>query len=623
MLWKSYGKDGSAYGIFGQRYARQVDVAFSAPESRAAESSGSALVRVTLTNRLGALSPAPVTVSYASADGTATAGQDYTAVSGQITFPIGSPSGTGADILVPLTRDLLDEPDETLTLHLTSADPSVLGPVTVHTLTIEDSDPAPSILVDDAAVPEPAPSSGPTTLSFPVRLSNPSASQVSVSYATADGSATAGQDYTAASGMVVFPAGSTSQTVTVQVLADDAVEGSETVFLDLSSPVGGALGDFRAVGTILDEDQPASVSVGDAAAAEGAAVPFHLSLSAAVTRQVSVPYATGGGSATAGQDYSAASGTVVFPPGSTAQTVEVQTLQDGLVESNESFFLDLSAPSGATLANSQAQGTILDDDLLPVLGIADAPAVVEGNSGSPQAVFSLTLSRPAPAAVTVTALTIGLDAFPGADFTPIASLVTLPQNATSATVAVSVLPDLLDEPDEKFAVVLLNPSGAVLGRSAALGTILDDDPPPSVSIADVSVSEDQPPPGALFPVSLSSPSGRPVSVHFATADGTALAGQDYQSASGSLSFPPGSVQQFVAVSILSDSSPEPPESFKVDLSAPQNATLSRPEATGTIVEPLGLGPLPVALLPLLAAGLAFLVRLRLRRKASGRARVGI
>jgi hypothetical protein len=149
-----------------------------------------------------------------------------------------------------------------------------------------------------------------------------------------------------------------------------------------------------------------------------------------------------------------------------------------------------------------------------------------------------------------------------------------------------VIGDTAVEPDESFAVTLSNPSGATLSRTAATGTIVNDDvaPPPSVSIADASRTE-----GAsgtadmAFTVTLSKASTSPVSVGYTTSNGSAVAGSDYVSRAGTLTFAAGQTSQTVNVGVIGDTAVEPDESFAVTLSNPSGATLSRTAATGTIV----------------------------------------
>jgi hypothetical protein len=150
---------------------------------------------------------------------------------------------------------------------------------------------------------------------------------------------------------------------------------------------------------------------------------------------------------------------------------------------------------------------------------------------------------------------------------------------------VPVLGDLLDEVDETFVVTLTNPTRAYLAKDQGIGTILDNDPLPSLSINDVTVTEgDSGSKTASFSVTLSAASSRTVQVSYATANCTATAGMDYTAVSGTLTFTPGQTSKTVSVAILSDLEAEATETFVVNLSAPLNATLSTSQGVATILD---------------------------------------
>lgn len=194
---------------------------------------------------LSASSADPVSVDYATADGSAKAPDDYAAASGTLTF---APGELSKQVTVAIAGDALDEPHETYTLNLsnsvgaTIADGRGAG-------TILDNDPQVSISVDDVSRVE---SNGPA--SFTVSLSKASGKVVTVAYATVDGSAIAPDDYTARSGTLVFLAGETSKTVSVSLNDDQAEEADEPFTLGLSSAVNASLADAQGVGTIVDDD---------------------------------------------------------------------------------------------------------------------------------------------------------------------------------------------------------------------------------------------------------------------------------------------------------------------------------------------------------------------------------
>ena len=190
----------------------------------------------------------------------------------------------------------------------------------------------------------------------------------SVNYATSAGTATAGDDYTATSGTLSFAANQTSKTFSVPVLDDAAVEGDEKVNIALSGPTGGAsLGTPKmAVLTIADNDAPSTLAVSDVSVTEGnagtVAASFSVSLNKASGQTVTVKYASVNVTATSGEDYQAASGTLTFAAGETTKTFNVTVNGDSATEPDETFNVNLSGAVGATLADAQGVGTILNDD---------------------------------------------------------------------------------------------------------------------------------------------------------------------------------------------------------------------------------------------------------------------
>jgi aryl-phospho-beta-D-glucosidase BglC (GH1 family) len=219
---------------------------------------------------------------------------------------------------------------------------------------------------------------GTAVAAFTVSLNVPSGRTVLVDYATADGTATAGADYTAVSGTLEFRAGETSKTVLVPVLADDVTESPEGFTLRLSNPRFATLADPEGEGTIHDAAEPAAptIHVGDIQVTEGDSgttdATFTVTLSAPSSQPVTVDYTTADGSATAGGDYLARGGTLTFAPSVTTQTVTVSIVGDLTAEATEAFRLVLSNPTSATLATDHETATIVDNDGLGVqVGFTD------------------------------------------------------------------------------------------------------------------------------------------------------------------------------------------------------------------------------------------------------------
>lgn len=194
----------------------------------------------------------PVTVSYATTDGTATTTDgDYVATSGTLTIPAGQTSGT---ISVTINGDTKYEADETFTLTLSNPSNAAIQTATA-TGTINNDDTAPVVSITGQSVTEG--NSGTVTLTFTVNLNVVSGLPVTVSYASGDGSATtANGDYVAASGSLTIPAGQTSATIAVTINGDTVYEADEAFAMTLSSPVNATLGTVAANGIILNDDAP-------------------------------------------------------------------------------------------------------------------------------------------------------------------------------------------------------------------------------------------------------------------------------------------------------------------------------------------------------------------------------
>ncbi|WP_286183014.1 Calx-beta domain-containing protein [Mycobacterium sp. PO1] len=244
---------------------------------------------------------------------------------------------------------------------------------------------SPTVSVGDASASEG--DSDSTTLTFTVTLSEPAGQPVTVSYSTANGTATAaGADYTPTVGTLTFAAGETVKTVNVAVTGDTMIELDEQFTLNLSAPVNAVIGDGVGVATIVNDDvdtapsTPPAVSIADLTVAEGDGEHSHfmftVTLDKASDETVTVQYSTSDGTAIAGVDYTATTGTVTFAPGVTTQLVHVDVIGDAAAEPNETFTVTLSSPVGATLADGSAIGTITDDDTVTTM-----PGLNSGNPG--------------------------------------------------------------------------------------------------------------------------------------------------------------------------------------------------------------------------------------------------
>ena len=412
-------------------------------------------------------------VDYQTVDGSASAGSDYVSAQGTVSFA----GGKRQTVSVWVNGDTERENHETLNVALSNAVGVSIKPGG-GLGTITNDDELPILSVGDVVVGEG--DTGTTPATFKFTLSNASTSDVSFAYATANGTATAPGDYTHSAGTVTFTAGQLNKSVEVPVVGDTTNEdpGSEVFKLNLSNASAVALPDPQATGTIIDDEGAPAVSISDATVTEGdsgtVSASFNVILSHASGTASTVAYATSDGSATAPADYQAASDTVTFAAGDVAETVILNVKGDEMHEAAEDFMVTLSAPTNAVLANAQGRGLIENDDDAPKVSVSDA-TVSEGNSGSVETAFSLSLSRPTSQAVTVSYSTSDDSAVASSDYTATTGSLTLPAGTTVHTAQVAIIPDTVKEPAERFHLDVTSTTNADLGDGAGMGTITNDD----------------------------------------------------------------------------------------------------------------------------------------------------
>jgi hypothetical protein len=534
----------------------------------------------TFTATLSAASGKTVTFDWATTAGTATAGVDYVAASGSKVIAAGSTTTT---FTVTVNGDAVDEANENFGITLSTPGNATIGDGS-GVATITDDDAAPTLSVNDVTVTEG--DAGTTTATFTASLSSVSANPVTFNWATAPGSATAGTDYIAASGSKTIAAGSTTTTFTVTVNGDAVDEANETYGITLSNPGNATIADGSGLGTITDDDAAPSLSVNDVSVTEGNAgtttATFTVTLSAASGQALTFDWATAAGSATAGTDFVAASGSKTVSVGSTTTTFTVTVNGDALDEIDETFGITLSNPGNATIADGAGLGTITDDDAAPTLSVDDI-SVTEGDAGTTPATFTVTLSAASGKAVTFDWATSAGSATAGTDYVAASGSKTVAAGLTTTTVDIAVNGDALDELDETLGIVLSNPGNAGIADGAGLGTITDDDAAPTVSVNDVTVAEGNVgTTTATFTVTLSAASGRTITVDWATADDMAIQPSDYTASSGLLTFVPSDTSETFGVTVKGDLVAELDETFRVVLTSPSNAVLADPQGIGTI-----------------------------------------
>jgi hypothetical protein len=497
------------------------------------------------------------------------------------TFPAGI-SVSSAGVVSGTTAAAPGNYPVTLRVTDASSGPGSYFELEPFTLTVS---PPPSVSI--AVAPGSVSEDGATNLTFTVTRSLNLSSPTTVNITTG-GTATSGVDYTGGVATVVIPAGATTATITIDPTVDGTVEANETVILTVAAGTGYTVGaPASATGTILNDDVPsATITVAPASVSEDGApnLVYTVTLNQANPSAATTVNYTISGTATNGTDYATITSPLVIAAGSTTGTITVNPTADATIEADETVILTLNAGAGYTVGvPNSATGTILNDDL-PNLTINDVTAN-EGNAGTTNFTFTVSLSAPAgPGGVSFDIATANGTATAGVDYTA-NSLTgqTIPTGSSTYTFTVLVNGDTLNEPSETFFVNVTNVVNAVVVDGQGVGTIVNDDPLPSLSINDVTVVEGNTGTvNAVFTVTLSAASGQTVSVNYATADGTATQPADYTNTSGTLTFTPGATTQTITVPVIGETVPEANETFFVNLSGAVNATIADNQGVGTI-----------------------------------------
>jgi Calx-beta domain len=424
-----------------------------------------------------------ITVSRESADGSATgADGDYSPLApATVSF---SPGEIEKQVGVDVNGDTKFEPDEDFEVRLSDVENATIADGTgVGTISNDDGQPA--ISIDDVARAEG--NSGTSAYVFTVSLSNPSYQTITVSRQTANGSATvADADYTAlAAATLAFAPDQTSREVTVSVKGDTKFEPIEEFALNLTSPTNASVADGQGSGTITNDDGQPAISVNDVTKSEGSsgstAFAFTVSLSNRSYQTITVSRQTANGSATvADADYTKlGAATLTLAPGQAQKQVTVNAKGDAKFEPDEDFLLNLATPTNATVADGQGRGTISNDDGQPAISI-DAVTQVEGDSGSTEFAFTLSLSNPSYQTITVSRQSADDSATAAdSDYGPLApATVSFSPGQTQKLASVNASGDTKYEPDEDFLVDLASPANATVADGQGRGTIANDDPEP-------------------------------------------------------------------------------------------------------------------------------------------------
>ena len=533
-----------------------------------------------------------VTVDYATSDGTAAAGEDYTATSGTLTFTAGEVTKT---ISVPITDEAEDDGGETFTLTLSNASGAEIEDATA-TGTFRDTDTTATPLT--ASFKNlPATHDGSSEVTFQVEFSE----DVGISYAVLrdDGFAVTKGDVTGARRVngrndlwqiTVEPDGRDDVTITLPGHRNCGTTGAVCTRGDDPRPLSHSPSATVAGPPVAVETTPTvSISGGSGKEGDDSSVSFTVTLDEAATGTVTVDYATSDGTADAGDDYTAKSGTLSFSAGQTSKTISIAISDDIENESDETFTVTLSNASGADIGTSAATGTIRNRRVTPLTASFEGvPAEHDGES-----VFTFRLRFSEDPAVSY--MVLRDEAF------------SVTGGAVQAARRVDGRNDLREihvepDPDGLSGISIALPATTDCAAADAICTA-DGRPlshslsatvagPVGISVGDARVEEGD---GAVlsFAVTLSRAASGALTVDYATSDGSAQAGVDYTGASGTLTFQAGESSRTIEVTVLDDSHDDDGETLTLTLSNPSPGRLTDAEATGTIKNS---DPLPRALM---------------------------
>ena len=409
---------------------------------------------------------------------------------------------------------------------------------------------------------------------------------ISVDYDSTDGSATAGLDYDPTIGTLTFADGEAIAAITVPILDDAVFEGDEIFSMTLGNVQGAALLGAPSIAsiTILDDDpQPTAgelnylVSSVDVLEGAGSAT-LTVVRSGGSLGQVSVDFVTIGGTAAAVDDYDHTTGTVIFDDGQTGnKLIQVVINDDGIYEGDESFTVSLlNVLGGAVLtAPNSAVVNIMDDDPAPPVGAFEfGAAQYSASEDSGNLIVEISRIGGSFGTASIDFQSTNGTAVAPQDYTAVSGTVEFLDGESSHTVSIPIFDDIDYEGDEDFTLAIQNPTGgATLGTlTTTTATILENESPPSAGVlqfsgAGYTVIEDAV--NALVTVTRSGGSSGAVSIDYATSDDSAIAGQDYQSAVGTLMFADGDNNKMIVIPILDDAVFEATERFQIALSNPQ------------------------------------------------------
>ncbi|MFO1487033.1 MAG: Calx-beta domain-containing protein [Verrucomicrobiota bacterium] len=551
--------------------------------------------------RQGGTNGAASIILMTTTNGSAVVGTDYQSVSNVVVF---NPGDISKNVAIPVVNNGLPRGNRTVTMILTNlTDVSSNGanllllPPAEATLTIIDTVQAPGELLFAATNYIFGEASSNAVIT--VLRTNGSSGTISVSYSTTAGTAAAGVNYTAVSGVLTFGSGEMVKTFNLPLLENTLVQGSVGLTLTLSNPTGGATlqGSPSRPVTIVDNDAGfAFASAAYVVSETAGSVILNVQRLNNASGTMQVSYATTNGSAIAGTNYQSTSGVLTFNVGETNKSINIPVLHDLHATSNLTFGVNLSNPTGGGQLTFPSSASVIVLDAEAGLGFT-SPTFTVTKSGT-NAILTVFCSNPSAEPLAVNYASADGTAVAGTDYTPVSGTLSFTNGAVTNYIIVPIINNALVQGDLNFTVSLSGPTGAgqLISPSTATVTIVDINAGLSFSSPSYTVFKNAV--TANINVFRTGYTNSTVSVNYATLDGSGTNGIDYTAVSGTLVFTNGQTNLSFSVPVTDSTTVQPDKTVLLQLSnpigtngvlvAPSAAVLTIRDNSGSLIVPAGV-----------------------------------
>jgi hypothetical protein len=540
-------------------------VQFTTSGQSALETSGS----ITVTAQLSFAAASTITIPF-TVSGTAISGVNYTITASPITIPAGSLTRT---ITINLLDDHVKTASKTVVVTMGVATGALVTGTTVHTATILDNDPSPSVQFT-ASAQTTSESAG--TYTIVAQLSATTGLPVTVPF-TVSGTAVRGVNYTITASPITIPAGSLSAVITLNLIDDHIHTADTTVVVTMGTPTN-ALSGTALVDTVTIQDVDTTPGVQFTAASLSAletsgTMTITAQLTATSTQAVTVPFIVSG-TAVYGTNYTITASPITIPAGSLTGTATITLIDDHIHTANKTVIVTMSTPGNAiALGTTVSTATILDNDLFPTVQFTAATQSAPENSGGVTVGVQLSSAYGQPVVVPIT---LSGTAVQGVNYTITPASIIIPIGSMTGTVTLNLIDDGIHTANNTVVLSIGTPTNATpFGTTSQTVTITDVDPLPGVQFTTANQTVIETNGTVTVTAQLTAASGLPITVPFSVS-GTAVSGVNYTIAASPITIPAGSLTGSVTVNLLDDNVTASAKTVVVTMGSPTGAT-----ATGT------------------------------------------